>query len=117
MPECVRSCTGTGIVGRMAVFGWPVRLLCGRTAGAVGLLLTCVEQVSGKECDMGEHVDAACPITRAADAIGDRWMLQILRQATVGVTRFDQFRTQLGIADNVLANRLGRLVTEGLLVK
>lgn len=66
---------------------------------------------------MTERVDIACPIERAADLIGDRWTLRILRQATVGVTRFDQFKTQLGIADNVLANRLGRLVTAGLLVK
>jgi DNA-binding HxlR family transcriptional regulator len=62
-------------------------------------------------------LDTACPIARAADVVGDRWMLQILRHATFGVTRFDQFRTQLGIADNVLANRLSRLVATGLLVK
>lgn len=66
---------------------------------------------------MTERVDTACPITRAAELVGDRWTLQILRHATVGVTRFDQFRIQLGIADNVLANRLSRLVSAGLLVK
>jgi DNA-binding HxlR family transcriptional regulator len=49
--------------------------------------------------------------------VGDRWMLQILRHATVGVTRFDRFRTELGIADNVLAGRLAQLVATGLLVK
>src|ERR1700753_3028119 len=62
-------------------------------------------------------VDAPCPIGRAAETIGDRWMLLILRHATAGVTRFDDFRQQLGIADNILSNRLGRLVQSGLLVK
>lgn len=61
--------------------------------------------------------DTPCPIGRAAKTIGDRWTLLILRHATLGVTRFDDFRTQLGISDNILANRLGRLVDDGLLVK
>lgn len=58
-----------------------------------------------------------CPIGRAAEAVGDRWMLLILRHAMVGVTRFDGFRSELGIADNILSNRLGRLVESGLLAK
>lgn len=58
-----------------------------------------------------------CPIGRAADTVGDRWTLLILRQATIGRTRFDEFRTELGISDNILSNRLSRLVEAGLLVK
>jgi DNA-binding HxlR family transcriptional regulator len=61
--------------------------------------------------------DTACPIGRAVDVIGDRWTLLILRHATVGFTRFEEFRTELGIADNILSNRLARLVDNGLLVK
>src|ERR1700744_1927344 len=62
-------------------------------------------------------VDAPCPIARAPETIGDRWMLLILRHATAGVTRFDDFRQQLGIADNILSNRLGRLGPRGQLVE
>ena len=58
-----------------------------------------------------------CPIGRAADVLGDRWTLLILRNATVGMTRFDEFRADLGIADNILSTRLGRLVDAGLLTK
>src|SRR6185437_6288682 len=58
-----------------------------------------------------------CPIGRAADVLGDRWTLLILRNATVGMTRFDEFKSDLGIADNVLSTRLGRLVDAGLLTK
>src|SRR5262249_51913306 len=62
-------------------------------------------------------IDNSCPIGRATELLGDRWTLLILRNATVGATRFDQFREQLGIADNILSNRLGRLVEHGLLTK
>jgi DNA-binding HxlR family transcriptional regulator len=58
-----------------------------------------------------------CPIGRAADLLGDRWTLLILRNATVGMSRFDEFRSGLGIADNILSARLGRLVDAGVLAK
>jgi DNA-binding HxlR family transcriptional regulator len=54
---------------------------------------------------------------RAIDVLGDRWTLLILRNATMGVTRFQDFREELGIADNVLSNRLERLVNAGVLVR
>jgi DNA-binding HxlR family transcriptional regulator len=54
---------------------------------------------------------------RAIDVLGDRWTLLILRNATMGVTRFEDFRAQLGIADNILSNRLARLVDAGVLVR
>jgi DNA-binding HxlR family transcriptional regulator len=58
-----------------------------------------------------------CPIARGADLLGDRWTLLILRNATVGMTRFDQFKADLGIADNILSARLGRLVDAGVLTR
>ncbi|MEU4248142.1 helix-turn-helix domain-containing protein [Amycolatopsis sp. NPDC026612] len=61
--------------------------------------------------------DAACPIARAADVLGEPWTLLILRNATAGTTRFEDFRAQLGIADNVLTTRLAKLVDRGLLTK
>ncbi|MDI5969070.1 helix-turn-helix domain-containing protein [Streptomyces sp. SL13] len=64
-----------------------------------------------------ERAAVPCPIGRAAEVVGDRWTLLILRDAMVGVTRFDAFRAGLGIADNILSNRLGRLVDGGLLTK
>jgi DNA-binding HxlR family transcriptional regulator len=58
-----------------------------------------------------------CPIGRAVHVFGDRWTLLILRNATMGVTRFDDFRAELGIADNILSKRLSRLVEAGVLVR
>ena len=59
--------------------------------------------------------DDRCPIARSLDVIGDPWILLIIRQALSGVRRFEQFRTDLGIADNVLSRRLQALVDAGLM--
>src|ERR1700712_5139205 len=56
-----------------------------------------------------------CPIARSLDVIGDPWILLIIRQALSGVRRFEQFRADLGIADNVLSRRLQSLVDAGLM--
>jgi DNA-binding HxlR family transcriptional regulator len=64
-----------------------------------------------------EGVIPSCPIGRAGDLLGDRWTLLILRDATTGITRFDAFRENLGIADNILSARLARLVEAGVLTK
>ncbi|MFI5613049.1 winged helix-turn-helix transcriptional regulator [Amycolatopsis sp. NPDC051903] len=59
----------------------------------------------------------ACPIARAVDVLGEPWTLLILRNATTGTTRFDDFRAELGIADNVLSTRLAKLTEAGLLAR
>ncbi|HEY8514451.1 MAG TPA: helix-turn-helix domain-containing protein [Candidatus Binatia bacterium] len=56
-----------------------------------------------------------CTIARAANVLGDHWNLLIIRQACLGVRRFDDFQAALGIGRNILTQRLGRLVEEGLL--
>lgn len=56
-----------------------------------------------------------CPIARSLEILGDPWTMLVLRQAFAGVRRFDQFRDQLGVADNVLSKRLAALVDAGLL--
>jgi DNA-binding HxlR family transcriptional regulator len=66
---------------------------------------------------LDRRADVPCPVGRAIDVLGERWTLLILRNATMGVTRFDDFRAGLGIADNILSNRLARLVDAGLLVR
>lgn len=58
---------------------------------------------------------ATCSIARALDVVGDRWTVLVLRDALYGVRRFDDFVTDLGIARNVLTDRLGKLVAAGLL--
>ncbi|NUP82907.1 MAG: helix-turn-helix transcriptional regulator, partial [Nonomuraea sp.] len=59
--------------------------------------------------------DPACPVARAVDLIGDRWSLLIVRDAMDGATTFTEFRQRLGIARNILTDRLRRLVEHGVL--
>jgi len=61
--------------------------------------------------------DWPCPIARSADLIGDCWTPLVMREAFSNRRRFDEFQSALGIPRAVLAARLDRLGTEGLLVK
>jgi DNA-binding HxlR family transcriptional regulator len=58
-----------------------------------------------------------CSIARALDEVGEWWSLLIVRECTLGTTRFDDFQRRLGIARNVLTARLNRLVEHGVLDK
>jgi DNA-binding HxlR family transcriptional regulator len=56
-----------------------------------------------------------CSVANTIDLIGDRWTLLIMRDVFFGVRRFDDFRRDLGIARNVLAQRLRTLVAQDIL--
>ena len=58
-----------------------------------------------------------CPIARATDLIGDWWTPLVMREAFSGRRRFEDFRQSLQVPRAVLAKRLERLVSEGLLAK
>lgn len=62
-----------------------------------------------------EGVDT--PLVHAVNEVGDGWMLLILWTASNGVTRFDDFQRELGVARNILAERLRKLVENGLMEK
>ncbi|WP_274427269.1 winged helix-turn-helix transcriptional regulator [Chelativorans sp. YIM 93263] len=56
-----------------------------------------------------------CPSARSLDVIGDWWSLLIVRDAFEGLTRFSEFQKSLGIAKNILTDRLRTLVSRGIL--
>jgi DNA-binding HxlR family transcriptional regulator len=58
-----------------------------------------------------------CSIARSVEVIGEWWTPLILRDAMRGVTRFEDFQRNLGIARNILTKRLDRLVVEGILAR
>ena len=60
-----------------------------------------------------DHLD--CAVANTIDLIGDRWTLLIMRDVFFGVRRFDDFQRDLQIARNVLADRLSKLVSAGIL--
>jgi DNA-binding HxlR family transcriptional regulator len=62
-----------------------------------------------------DYASLNCSIARTLEILGDRWTLLVVRNALVGMTRFDAFQNNLGLARNVLADRLARLTAEGIL--
>lgn len=56
-----------------------------------------------------------CSVARAMEVVGERWTFLVLREAFSGVRRFEDMQRHLGIARNVLADRLTRLVEHGVL--
>jgi len=56
-----------------------------------------------------------CPIARSLDAIGDWWSILIIRDALLGRRRFGEIQKSLGLAKNILAQRLRKLVEQGIL--
>ncbi len=55
-----------------------------------------------------------CSIAGSLEILGDRWTLLIVRDACLGVTRFADFQSRLGLARTVLSDRLARLTAEGV---
>lgn len=61
--------------------------------------------------------DMHCSVAQCLEVVGEWWSLLIIRDAFLGVTRFDDFQRRLGISRNVLGQRLAHLVEAGVLVK
>jgi DNA-binding HxlR family transcriptional regulator len=73
------------------------------------------DAAAGLSADEEERL---CTIGRVLGVVGDKWTLRILCEAALnGVSRFSDFQDLLGIATDVLSQRLGKLVEEGLLTK
>jgi DNA-binding HxlR family transcriptional regulator len=58
-----------------------------------------------------------CAVAQALDQIGDWWTLLIVREAVYGRTSFSGFQQNLGIARNILTNRLTHLTKKGILAR
>jgi DNA-binding HxlR family transcriptional regulator len=55
-----------------------------------------------------------CSVARCLEVIGEWWTPLILRDLFMGINRFDDFQARLGIARNILSDRLNRLVASGV---
>jgi DNA-binding HxlR family transcriptional regulator len=58
-----------------------------------------------------------CSLARTLEIVGEWWSLLIIREALWGTARFDMFQSRLGIARNILTNRLTHLEQHGILAK
>ncbi|PTW46784.1 HxlR family transcriptional regulator [Sphingomonas faeni] len=76
-----------------------------------------VPLLSNKEDAVGKLREPLleCSLPAALEAMGERWSFLILRASFNGLHHFEEFQSELGIARNILANRLARLVEHGIL--
>ncbi|MXO86370.1 transcriptional regulator [Altererythrobacter aurantiacus] len=56
-------------------------------------------------------------LAEALDVMGERWSFMILRASFNGIQHFEEFLTELGIARNILASRLAKLVEHGIFIR
>ena len=64
-----------------------------------------------------DYAQQTCSIARTLEVIGERWTMLIVRDVFLGLERFDEIQADLGVARNVLASRLERLVEGGVVAK
>ncbi|MEJ7777221.1 MAG: helix-turn-helix domain-containing protein [Sphingomicrobium sp.] len=70
---------------------------------------------AGTDMEAFRAAALSCPIPAAVELIGEKWAFLILRGAFNGLRHFEQFQAGLGIARNILSDRLGKLVAGGIL--
>ena len=69
----------------------------------------------GSAVDLFREQALRCPLPAAVELIGEKWAFLILRGALNGLQHFEEFQAGLGIARNILSNRLARMVEGGIL--
>jgi DNA-binding HxlR family transcriptional regulator len=69
----------------------------------------------GADMDAFREAALSCPIPAAVELIGEKWAFLILRGALNGLEHFEEFQAGLGIARNILSDRLSKLVAGGIL--
>ena len=67
---------------------------------------------------MTQNSGSLCPAVKAADMIGDRWVLLLMRELFLGATRYKDFQSALPrISPTVLSNRLKQMEMNGMIIK
>ncbi|WP_051531612.1 winged helix-turn-helix transcriptional regulator [Sphingomonas sp. URHD0057] len=67
------------------------------------------------DIDRFKEAALSCPIPAAVDLIGEKWAFLILRGTFNGLHHFEEFQAGLGIARNILSDRLSKMVAGGIL--
>jgi DNA-binding HxlR family transcriptional regulator len=70
---------------------------------------------SAMEAEARDFPRDACSVASTLEVIGERWTMHVLREAFLGVRRFEDFRRNIGVARNILSDRLNTLVGEEIL--
>jgi DNA-binding HxlR family transcriptional regulator len=62
----------------------------------------------------GENEKTLCPVARSTDLIGDRWTILVMRELTIGPSRFQDLQAQTGATAQMLTARLKSMESDGL---
>src|SRR4051794_17159634 len=95
--------------------GIPERLRCVIQRSIAHSVSSCNSGGYNRFVRRASFEDMTCSIARSLEVIGEWWTLLILRDAFLGVTRFEEFQERSGIARNILSARLDTLVEHGVL--
>lgn len=74
-----------------------------------------MEDAFASHIDRFKEEALSCPLPPAVELIGEKWAFLILRGALNGLQHFEEFQAGLGIARNILSDRLSKLVAGGIL--
>ncbi len=75
------------------------------------------DATSSADIDAFREAALRCPIPAAVELIGEKWAFLILRGAFNNLQHFEEFQAGLGIARNILSDRLAKLVGGGILAR
>jgi len=70
-----------------------------------------------RDVERKSFADMECSVAQCLEVVGEWWSMLVVRDAFLGVTRFDTFQQRLGISRNILQQRLERLVDTGVLMR
>lgn len=70
-----------------------------------------------EEIDAFRKAASHCPLPSAIELVGEKWAFLIIRGALNGLRHFEEFQACLGIARNILSDRLGKLVAGDVLTR
>jgi DNA-binding HxlR family transcriptional regulator len=113
-PRRFGGCCGSG-----------ARAVCGRLGQVVGFgswnatlpIAFIMQPTRLRSVERKSFADMDCSVAQCLEVVGEWWSMLIVRDAFLGVTRFDEFQRRLGISRNILQQRLARLVDAGVLVR
>jgi len=75
----------------------------------------CCARERAEGTELREPLSVECGLPQALEVMGERWSFMILRAAFNKLYHFEEFLSELGIARNILSNRLAKLVENGVL--
>jgi DNA-binding HxlR family transcriptional regulator len=109
--------TSAGAAAGLVAFGDEARLVDSIMERTLDWLSSIMQPSSLEGMERKSFAGMHCSVAQCLEAVGEWWSMLIVRDAFLGVTRFDEFQQRLGISRNILNQRLTHLAGHGVLQK